>query len=100
MTLKLTYQQFTALLNVFQTLQNKATLEDMWEKLLHIELTEVYQKLYQQNIFVKKKYSVKLKPAQCIAFYIVLHEHNLPTGSLEGNLLNSINATIHQKFSI
>ncbi len=99
MTLKLTYQQFTALYQIFKGIQNKIGFDDMWDKLLHIELTGIYQKLYQQDMIIKKKYRVKLTPAQAIAFYIVLNENNLPAGTLEGNLLRTINDSIHQKFA-
>lgn len=99
MKLKLTYQEFDALYKIFQALCNKYACADMIDKLLHVLLSGIYIKLHTKSVIRKEAYSIKLTEAEAICFWEVLHDHKLPDGSFEGNLLNIICQSIHQKFA-
>lgn len=99
MKLKLTYQQFDALYKIFQQLCDKYRCEDMLDKLLHVLLTCIFIKLHTKSVIKKEAYNVKLDEAEAIAFWEVLHDHKLGNETFEGNLINIICQSIHQKFS-
>ena len=99
MKLKLSHQEFTALYLLLQHINDKYACVDMEDKLLHVLLTSTYIKLHKVSIIKKPKYSVKLSEAEAMAFWICTHDHGLNESSFEGNLLNSINNSIHQKYA-
>jgi len=99
MKLKLTNQEFMALYLIMQQLNHKYVCHDMEDKLFHVLLTGIYMKLHKISIINKAKYSVKLSEAEAISFWVILHDHILSNESFEGNLINTINNSIHQKFA-
>jgi hypothetical protein len=100
MKLKLTAQEFFALYALLQQLNHKYVCEEMEDKLYHVLLTGAFIKLHKISIIKKEKYSVKFSEAEAIAFWICTCDHKLPESSFEGNLLNGINNSIHQKFAV
>lgn len=100
MKLKLSNQEFLALYRLLQTMNSKYVCLDMEDKLLHVLLTAIYIRLHTMSIIRKEKYSVKLTEAEALCLWITTHDHKLSPQSFEGNLLDIINNSIHQKFSI
>jgi hypothetical protein len=100
MKLKLTHQEFFALYLALQHLCSKQACVDMEDKLYHVLLTGIFIKLHRISIIKKEKYSVKLAEAEAMALWICTHDHKLKESSFEGNLLNAINNSIHQKFAV
>ena len=99
MKLKLTYQEFMALYLIMQQLNHKHECRDMDDKLFHVILTGIFIKLHRLSVIKKPKYSVKLTEAEALCFWITLQKHGLAEASFEGNLINTINNSIHQKFA-
>jgi hypothetical protein len=99
MKLKLTRQEFLALYNIMQTLNQKYACQDMQDKLFHVIMTRIFIKLHKISVIVKSECRVKLSEEEAIAFWIIFNDNGLDQASFEGNLLNTINNHIHQKFA-
>lgn len=99
MKLKLTKQEFLALYQLLQQLNHKYICQDMEDKLFHILLTSLFIRLHRISVISKPKYSVKISEAEAIAFWVCTHDNKMPESSFEGNLINTINNSIHQKFA-
>lgn len=100
MKLKLTYDQFMALHDLFRDVSHKYGAQDFWDKLLHIHTTTIFKRMYQLAINKKPKYTLSLSDEQAIAFWLLTHDHKQPDASFLGNLLNTINNSIHQKYTV
>lgn len=100
MKLKLTHDEFIALHDMFRDISHKYMAQDFWDKLLHVLSTTLFLKMYKMAVYKKPKYTLKLSEEECISFYLLTHDHKLDDASFLGNMLNRINATIHQKFTV
>lgn len=100
MKLKLTKQEFMALYQLLQQLNHKYVCQDMEDKLYHILLTSLFIRFHKVSIIIKPQYSIKIAEAEAIALWVCTHDNKMPESSFEGNLLNTINNSIHQRFSL
>lgn len=100
MKFKLTHDEFMALHDMFQQVCHKYQAQDFWDKLLHVISTVIFMKLYKMAIIRKASYNLKLSECEALGFYLLTHDHKQNDASFLGNLLNSINMIIHQKFTI
>jgi hypothetical protein len=100
MNLKLTSQQLNALLHLLTIVVDKHQSKDMWDKLLRIELTTLHLKFAKQALVKKISYRLKISEAEAVAFWLTFSDHNLPTDSFEGNLIDILNNNIHQKVAV
>lgn len=72
---------------------------DMYEKLVHSLLTRVFKKLSASCTVNKQVYYAWLSPEECIAFWIYWTDHEYPTSTRAGKLLNDLNDVILLAFS-
>lgn len=101
MKLKLTKAQFKALYALFQRFIVHADAKTLEAKLLRAVLFGIYKKMYDKDINDKQKYSITLKDAEALAFWIFFNKYfYFPAEMIyESNLVQTINNNIHQKFS-
>lgn len=100
MKMKLTYIQFMALYGILKTIAVSVMPSDIEARRDHVIILCIYQKFYAKAWEKKKKYSISLKPHEAMTWFIYFSVHNLDNATLEGNVLNTINNIIHQKFAV
>lgn len=99
MKLKLTYSEFMALYGLFNHQIIGHPHINVHARLMYSLLMGVYKKLHAKSIERKKKYSIELKEAEALAFWIYFNQcYILPAEMIyEANLIDTINNSIHQK---
>lgn len=100
MKLKLTYIQFMALYAILKTVAIAEMPDGIEARRDQTIIVAIYQKLYAKAFERKMSYSIKLQPHEAMTFYIYFSLHDFPNSTLEGNILNTINNSIHQKFAV
>lgn len=100
MKLKLKHDEFIALHDMFRDISHKYGAQDFWDKLLHVISTNVFLKMYKMAVYKKPKYTLKLSEPEAIAFWILTNDHKLGDSTFLGNLLNTINYSIHQTYTV
>lgn len=100
MKVKLSYHQFTALYAIVgAALAADNSNYNMMQKMFLCLMADVYKKLYVKAIERKTSYTLKFKDAEAIAFWMLFNRHDYGNTSFEGNLLDTINFSIHQKYA-
>lgn len=101
MKLKLSHNEFTALLNMFLAIvlpYEDKTVSGIIEKAI---MLQIYEKMFKQQLLVKDKYSIKLTIAEAAVFFQFWQRHEFANiASYEANLIREANNLIHQKLIV
>jgi cytosine/uracil/thiamine/allantoin permease len=94
--IKLTHSQFFSMLKAHEAIVIPDEPTVMGEKLVHVLMLEIYQKLYQKAILSKKEYSLKLSAPEAIAFWLYWQGQRFDCVH-QANTINQVIAAIDRK---
>lgn len=101
MKLKLSHNEFIAMLKIFVAIVLVYQVNNLTEKMHKALMMQIYEKLYKQAISSKKHYCIKLTTPEAIAFYFFWHTHIFSNpSSYEANIIRTTNNLIHQKIIV
>ncbi len=100
MKLKLTYSGFMFLYELLRDETFKPEPKETIAKIVRLILVGLYKKFYSKAHTKESKYNIKLNPVEALAFKLYFRAHSFPNASFEGNLINQIITSIHQKYQL
>lgn len=99
MKLSMTQTQFQTFYQLIKSVVAGDKPAEMEEKIWHVLMIRIYERLYKMDLKVKDKYNIKLMEEEAMAFYLWFETHPYPITSHAGNLINATRNLINQKFA-